>query len=75
MRARPHGTASRMASITAARSPAASTKRRPAPHNGSSSRLLTRTPTAFPPASTVPTTNAASAVASRSKCISEPYEP
>jgi hypothetical protein len=31
-------------------------------------------PTAFPPASAVPTMNAASAVASRSSFMSEPYE-
>ena len=58
--------------ITAPSSAAASRKRSPAPHCGSSSRLLTRTPTAFPPASTVPTVNAPIAVRSRRVSCANP---
>src|SRR5687767_7305971 len=50
--------------MTAPSRSAARRKRSAAPHSGSSSRLLTLTPTAFPPASTAPATNAVSAVPS-----------
>ena len=63
-RARPRGGADRIAAITAASSRAARPKRRPAPQSGSSSRLLYRTPTALPPASTASARKAASATRS-----------
>ena len=60
----PRAGARRIAAITAASSRAARPKRRPAPQSGSSSRLLYRTPTALPPASTASARKAASATRS-----------
>ena len=48
-------------------------KRSPAPQSGASSRLLNRTPTAFPPASSAVTTKAANATRSPSELTGERY--
>ena len=53
--------------MTARNSAAASANRGPAPHKGASSRLLNRTHTALPPASTAYVTNAVSATRSPSE--------
>src|ERR671919_519964 len=72
MRALPRGRASRRMAIPPNRTTAASANLRPAPHRGSSSRLLNRTATAFPPASREPMTKAATAVRSGPSPIRKP---
>src|ERR671919_113111 len=72
MRAPPRGGASRRMAIPPNRTAAASANLRPAPHRGSSSRLLNRTATAFPPAGREPMTKAATAVRSGPSPIRKP---